>query len=620
MATHWIRSLFLSLMILLGFSGSVWSENAYTAIHGVDAQAYQTWVARTVADGFRLINVNGTDNGGSPAFSAVAVKDGKQLGWEAHHDQTLQDYQKNADNLATKGFRPISLSGYSSAGSPRVADVWVQDRGKILWEAHPHLTAQGFQDAVDRLSKKRLRPDMVTGYMDGTGSHRFAALFIEAGKTGWLARHDMTAEQYQKLIDEVSPRQFRPTSVTAYPTPAGLRFAAVFVKNAQGWVAKHDLSSAEYQAEFDRNSKKGYRPVSIAGYTIGPPPNPEAYDEAMRKYMRERGIGAGTLAVSQNGKLLLSRGYGFADAARERRVQADDPFRIASVSKPITAAAVHALIREGKLSLDTKVFPLLGLKPPPGQKPDPRLNAVTIRHLLEHKGGWDQENTYDPMFRPLEISAALGKPGPASAGDVVVFMMGQPLQFDPGSRDSYSNFGYCVLGRVIEKVTGETYMAHVQRKVLAPLGIRTIEVGHSLTKNRNPREPSYLDPGRGRNVVEPQSKEVASPDGTFYLEAMDSHGGLIASSRDLLRFLDAYWISGEPRTGNGASYTFFGSLPGTYSMAMQVPNGVNVAAIFNQRTDPSKLEYAKIKDVMQDASNSQKGGEVRYAAVWLKNE
>jgi hypothetical protein len=140
-----------------------------------------------------------------------------------------------------------------------------------------------------------------------------------------------------------------------------------------------------------------------------------------------------------------------------------------------------------------------------------------------------------------------------------------------------------------------------------------------LPKDRNAREPVYLDPDKGRNVIEPQSKEqVPEADGGFYLEAMDSHGALISSAADLCRFMDAYWISGFPRKGTGQSWVHFGSLPGTFSMAAQYANGVNVACLVNQRTDPSGLNYEKIKDMMEEAANQYAGSGPRYVAVWVK--
>jgi N-acyl-D-amino-acid deacylase len=459
---------------------------------------------------------------------------------------------------------------------------------------------------------------MITGYADGRGRYRFTALFVAAGDATWEARHDLTPDGYQTLYDPLSPKGFRPVSATAYPTPDGPRFAAAFLKDGSGWVARHDLTPDGYQAEFDQRVKEGYQPLVVTGYPAGTP-DVAAFDTAMKRYMSERSIPAGTLAVSWNGKLLLSRGYGFADADKTRAVRAEDPFRLASVVKPITAAAIRKLVAEGKLRMDTKAFRLLGLKPFAGQTPDARLNNVTVQHLLEHRGGWDRDTAFDPMFRPLEIARAAGKAGPAGPEDVIRYMIGQPLQFDPGAKEKYSNFGYCVLGRVIEKVTGKPYVRYVREDVLAPLGISSVQLGRSLPADRNAQEPVYVDPGKGKDVVRPQSPDpVPDPDGTFYLEAMDAHGGLIGSAPDLIRFLEAYWINGEPRRDPGQDWAFFGSLPGTWTMVLQRPNGVNVVTLFNQRTDSSGRDYNEIQMLMRTAADGLTGGGLRYVVVFVK--
>ena len=333
-------------------------------------------------------------------------------------------------------------------------------------------------------------------------------------------------------------------------------------------------------------------------------PKLAAFDDAMQKFMRERHIPAGTLAVSRDGKLLLARGYGHLDPGRAHLCGPDTPMRIASVSKPITLALLLHLIRQGVLTWDMHPFVYLNVVPPAGRKMDPRLHKITIKHLADHKGGWDRDKAGDPMFMPLKIATALGKPGPAEPHDIIKYMAGQPLQFDPGSKEVYANFGYCVLGRVIEKATGKSYMESLHEIVNRPIGLKSIELGRTLPKLRNPREPAYIDPGLGRNVMLPASKKkVPEPDGCFFLEAMDAHGGLIASAPDLVRFLDAYWMDGSPRKqGQSAQYVFFGSLPGTWSVVIQRPNGYNIAALFNQRTDPSGLKYEAIRKLLSAAA------------------
>ncbi|HTU91188.1 MAG TPA: serine hydrolase [Gemmataceae bacterium] len=611
------RVVLLAAVVSFGLSCSVRAQTSWLARHGASWEELQTWIDGD-AKGYRLVYLNGYDTGGTTRYAALAIKDGKEWYWGTGSLDYLR--KKDAEHRM-KRCRPICVTGYLKGRSPEFGVVWVND-GRLVPERFAfNLTEKEYSDRVNLERLKHYMPSMVTGYADGAGSYRFTALFVPAGRAVWEEHHDLTGEQYQKAFDPQSKSHGRPMTVTVYPTPAGLRFAVVFIKDRVEWGARHGLSSEEYQAEFDKMKETGFIPISIAGYLDSNPAGSELFDQVMRQYIKERNIPAGTLAVSRDGKLLLARGYGFADAEGRRPVTPDDPFRLASVTKPITAAAVHKLVREGKLDLDAKAFPLLGLKPLPGQQPDARLNDITIRHLLEHKGGWDREKSFDPMFRPLEIAAALKGPGPVGPADIIRYMMGQPLQFDPGSKESYSNFGYSVLGRVIEKVSGQTYPAYVQKNIFVPLGARSVELGRSLPKYRNPCEPIYRNPGKGRNVLDPQSKdEVPAPDGTFYLEAMDAHGGLIASSRDVLRFLDAYWISGEPRQGNGQAHVFFGRLAGTFTMAMQRPNGVNIAVLFNQDTDPSGRDYFALQEMMRDAADRQTGVALRYAAVWVKDE
>lgn len=339
-------------------------------------------------------------------------------------------------------------------------------------------------------------------------------------------------------------------------------------------------------------------PLPVSGFPV---PELRAYDDAMQKFMRERGIKAGTLAVMKDGRLVLSRSYGYADAKRTQTLGPDVPLRIASVGKPITAAAIRRLIREGKLKLSDKAFVLLGIRPQ-GPKADARLLEISIQHLLDHQGGCDPEAAFDPMFASRKIATALKQAGPPEASDIVRYMAGQPLQFAPGSKTVYSNFGYCVLGRVIEKVTGKRYVDYVCDDLLAPLKIKSVELGRSLPRNRNPREPNYADSAKEVNVVAPNAgAKVPAPDGGFYLEAMDSHGGLIASAADLVRFAQAYTADGEPRTSGSrlaGRAVAFGSLPGTFAMLLWRDDGVNIAALFNQRTDPSGARYEAIKDLL----------------------
>ncbi len=258
---------------------------------------------------------------------------------------------------------------------------------------------------------------------------------------------------------------------------------------------------------------------------------------------------------------------------------------------------------------------LLDVQPPPGKTLDPRWHDVTIEHLLNHQGGWDCGRSFDPVFRVAEIAEELGQPGPASPADLLRYVAGQPLQFAPGSKTVYSNFGYVVLGLVIEKVSRQSYLDCVRQEIVGPLGITTVARGRSLPQDRHPREPAYRDAGQGRNVVRSADKElVAAPDGSFCLETISSAGGLIASAPDVARFLAAYQLNGEPvpagpaeKRGSGEGPRHWrwqtGSLPGTFTLALERADGVLLVALFNQRTDPSGLDYQTLRGILEQVAD-----------------
>ena len=297
----------------------------------------------------------------------------------------------------------------------------------------------------------------------------------------------------------------------------------------------------------------------------------EAVEKAVLEHVSTVGAEAAAVAVSKDGKLLLSRGYGYADRAKKTPTPPDALFRIASCSKPITATLIKNAVHDEKLTLDAKAFDLLGLKP--SKKGDAKLADITVQHLLDHKGGWDRDAAFDPMFKVPDIEKELGK-RPATPALVVEYMLSRPLQFTPGEKTAYSNFGYCVLGRVVEKATKKTYAEALEASLCKPLGTKDIRVGQQAAKKRDAREVSYP----------PAGEEVA-------VDVLDACGGLVASAPALCTFMDAYWINGDPRKGNEwGDWTFFGSLPGTGSMIRQRKDGYNVAVLWNNRREKSFKE------------------------------
>lgn len=264
-------------------------------------------------------------------------------------------------------------------------------------------------------------------------------------------------------------------------------------------------------------------------------------DDLLLKFVSDKKIPGASLAITRGSQLVYARGCGWSDVAAREAVQPTSLFRIASISKPITAVAILQFAAAGRLKLSDKILDLLEIIPllEPGQEVDPRWRDITIQHCLQHTGGWDRDKSFDPMFRSVKIAEATGTPAPADPAAIIRYMAGQPLDFTPGERYAYSNFGYCLLGRVLEKLTGETYEAPVRRQVLLPVGACTAQLGHTLADQRVQGEVKYYDDttDTGPSVFAANlGQQVPWPYGGWNLEAMDAHGGWIASAVDLVRF------------------------------------------------------------------------------------
>jgi N-acyl-D-amino-acid deacylase len=276
-------------------------------------------------------------------------------------------------------------------------------------------------------------------------------------------------------------------------------------------------------------------------------PKLAAYDDLMTRFLRDHNPPGATLAVAYHGRLVYARGFGHADVEKKEPVHPASLFRIASISKPFTSTAVLHLIEKGRLKLDDKVFEILKLEPhlEPGARVDPRLHRIEVQNCLRHTGGWDRDKTWDPMGAEAaeEVARALKVPLPIIPRQIVRYAMGKPLDFAPGTAYAYSNFGYCVLGRVIQAVTKKRYDELVTEQILRPLGIAKMRLGKNLLKDRAPNEVKYYDGAKrtGRAISGPNiGKQVPLPYGVECIETMDANGGWIASAVDLLRFAVAF--------------------------------------------------------------------------------
>lgn len=362
-------------------------------------------------------------------------------------------------------------------------------------------------------------------------------------------------------------------------------------------------------------------PAEAAEPTGQPDERLAAFDGVMSSFMERWSIPGGALAVTRHGRLVYSRGYGVADVETGEPVQPQALFRLASLSKPVTAVATLRLVQAGRLSLEDRAFTILAdLAPADGAWGDARMERITVRDLLQHSGGWNREEEGDPLFQPITrtVANALGVPHPPTCAQIIRYMAGQKLDFEPGVQHGYSNLGYCMLGQIIERVSGQSYEAFVRQEVLDPAGAGGFRLARSLLSERDSGEVRYhANPEQAEGPSVFGGETVARPYGVFYIESFDSLGGWVASAPDYLRFVNAidgqrgptlltpetravmtarpsmagfadtptyYALGWWVRPQNlGSNWWHLGSLPGTSTLITRLENGVSWTMFFNAR-------------------------------------
>ena len=177
----------------------------------------------------------------------------------------------------------------------------------------------------------------------------------------------------------------------------------------------------------------------------------------VREAMKRFGVPGAVVMAIRDGRIVYVSAFGSKEAARDVPVLVDTRFEIGSITKQFTAASILQLQEAGKLQIDRPLADYL---------PDaPHAREVTLRQLLDHSSG-----LHDYLDVPADQFDRLVT-RPISYDDLIARIAGLPLNFTPGSRWSYSNTGYLLLGKVIEVVSGEPYCAYLQQHILKPLGM-----------------------------------------------------------------------------------------------------------------------------------------------------
>lgn len=624
-------------------------------VHGKTAAQLDSYFHNDLPNNYRCISVSATGPANDPRYTVACVHDPViTLGeWDVRIGMTAQEYQDRTTLLWNDyGMRPVAVAATGEYPNETYIATWADDNTPASDLMAVHRRTGG---DFSTQHNNAVAQGLVLRWFSATGTGnniRFAGVWTRntEGYT-YVADFGVQKEDLQGWIENVWKAGRRPYQIVAYDDPP--RFAVLSVRPdgpnwdlQKVWDARFGLNNAQYQDNVNAlysfmqpTAAQAYQDGGNTRYAItwaqvkSPSvftatgtavPAMSSLDAEMQNYMVQRKIPNASLAVTKNGRLVYSRAFTY-DSPDEPVTQPGSYFRIASVSKPLTSIAINQLIERGELDPNATLadFPQLDVI----DWCDRRADTITVRDLLQHTGGWNRDigdpnnpaqtticsggtrNRFDPMFMDFAIRDELPATLPVSQLDIYQWTAGHMLNFPPGSGYNYSNFGFSLLGRIIEIASGQSYETFVRENVLCPVGAQGMRIGHGLLSGRYSKEVRYQDPfyGGSRSVYDGETM-VPNVYGGWNQENMDSHGAWIGTASQLVRVANGLWDKDNspllghdqidwmdtPSTQSGGGYArgwqvwgdrryHNGALTGTWAYMVRRPDGICWAVLFNSR-------------------------------------
>ncbi|NND52289.1 MAG: serine hydrolase, partial [Flavobacteriaceae bacterium] len=484
--------------------------NNWAARHNMTPGNYQNEVTRLHKKGFRLIHVDGYNVNGKVKFAALWKK-GKTSGLKIRHGLSNSAYQKEVEKNHKNGYRLIHVDGYNDGGNDYYAAIWSKQSTSGLRAKHG-LTGEQYQNEVTKNHKDGYRLASISGYGVG-GTVYYAAIWNRGDISKLRARHGLSRSQYQDAVNKNWDDGYYVTHVDSYNASGKVYYAAIFEKKSGRYSARHNMNSKNYELQIENHHYQGFMPISVSGHDAG---NSSGYAAAfksvggwkgsdtrqfssrIRKVMDEYNIPGASIAIVKDGRLVYAKGWGWGNRGDREIASATSLYRIASVSKPITGVAIMKLTEDTDLSLGQYVFgPGAVLGTTYGSNNyGTREKQIRVRHLLEHRAGgnsWDNDFSSDPDSGPDDNwSPPMFAKRDLSRSQLIGWVLDNRNPSEKvNSVFAYSNFGYCVLGRIIEKKSGMSYEKYVKNKILKPSGISNMHIGSSKKSGRKYKEVVY---------------------------------------------------------------------------------------------------------------------------------
>lgn len=553
------------------------NSTGWASIRGYNSRRFSRHFNAKKDQGFRMVDIEVDQlNGGRPKYAAVWQTNSDQRGWATWRDLSHEEFSQKWNEYKDKGFRLIDQEAYTINGQRRYAGVWMENVENLGWASYRNVDSETFSQRFDNYSGQGYRMVDVEAYATSQGT-RYAAVWVKNNDgLGWRVRRGMTSSSFSEKFETYASQGYRLVDIESYQHNNQQRYAGIWVRNTnnRAWKARRGMGSKAFGNYWKTYRDQGYRLVDFEAYATANGPryagvwrqNNERHnwparrtvDAAIKSHQEQFNIPGVSVTVMHKGKTVYSRGFGHADMGDQKVAHAGTVYRLASVSKPITAALTMRLddLELFNIEDDTRIHvPSL-----------PNFHSHTVEQLMRHRSGirhyagsqrTNCEVPDDPSFSDSSATQY------ATATAATALFRNDGLMFSPGAKSCYSTHAYTVLGAAMEGATGLSYSDLVEQQLNDGLGLSTLR-----TENRSQSNSDRATLYQTKNSVNANNTPVTADNISWKYPG----GGLESSSVDLARFgqaiLDDTFLSAAARTksfGNG-NYGHSGAQRGAQSV------------------------------------------------------
>jgi len=508
----------------------------------------------------------------------VHVESNRQRDWEAVWDLNESQYAAAANQFASQGLRPIDKEVYFKDGNRRYAAIWIENIEDLGWRTIRDADSSTYGNLYFEYRDDGYIPIDLEGYDIGDNDIRFSSVWVENVDDLNIGQlRNMTSESYGNNLQEFADDGFRVLDLTSYVRNGEQNFAAIWVENndrkafqgpqrvdtgGRAWGASRNLTGTVYGDRIRFMVDRGYRPTKLASYqtpqgnlrfaavwrqnsmrTTWPLRND--IDEAIEDHMEDQDdLPAVSVAIVHEGEFVYRRGFGERDADEGRPADARTIYRLASVSKPMTATIAMRLHEQGVIDLDDPTRDYLPAMP--AHHTHTLRDLASIRGCVRHYGEGPSDRAFQCCSEEYDqydtaLSAAqefwndpLIQDHSDMSNNSDLLLPAGATECVPGQGVRYSTHGFTLLAAALEAATGVDFQDLIAQELAGPFNLSTL-----AAEDRESSETHRARIHRRNNNLLLEGTPFGPYPASWFVDNLSwkyAGGGMEGSVYDLARF------------------------------------------------------------------------------------